>query len=87
MHTGHRGLSVCVSPAASRLAINFICALYLHEIGHPLAMKLWGRSEQVDADESVRRVYGIGLRYRGPILIQWVSDRVARRLLGGRSGP
>ena len=86
MHVGHPTGVVCTSPVAARLSVNHVVALFLHEIGHPLAMKLWGRSEQEDSDKSVRDILGVRLHYRGPLILQWVPDSVVRRILNdGRS--
>ena len=83
MHTGHRPGTVCAVPQAARLAANFIVGLFLHEIGHPLSWRLWRRSDQWDADDSVLEVYRIRLRYQRPLLLEWVPDAVVRKILGG----
>jgi len=80
-HVGHRPGKVCVSPAAAKLSDNHLVGLILHELGHPMAMVAWGRSEQEDSDKSVRDFLGVRLHYRGPLLLQWVPDSVVRRVL------
>ena len=82
MHVDHLKGVVCTIPAAAQLSANHLVALFLHEIGHPMAMKAWGRSEQEDADKSVRDFLGVRLRYRGPLLLEWVPTRTAKRILG-----
>ena len=87
MHVGHRGpRTICTSPTAASLSANHVVALFLHEVGHPLATKLWGRSEQEDSDKSVRDILGVRLHYRGPLILQWVPDKLVQRILSdGRS--
>jgi hypothetical protein len=82
MHVGHRSGKVCASAAAARLPVEHVVGLFLHELGHPMAMAAWRRSEQEDADRAVREFLGVRLRYRGPLLLQWVPRRVARMVLG-----
>lgn len=77
------GAKVCTVPEAARLPLNYLTALMLHEIGHPLAQRIFSSTEQWDADRAVRQVYGIALRYRGPLLLEWVPDAVVRRVLRG----
>lgn len=55
----------------------------VHEIAHPIAMREWGVSEQEHADKAVEAFLGVKLRYRGPLVLQWVSTKVARAILKG----
>lgn len=83
MHVGEDGKArVCSSPAARKLSVNYLVGLYLHEIGHVLAQKAWKRSEQEDADKAVRDFLGVRLHYRGPLLLEWVTDSAVRRVMG-----
>jgi hypothetical protein len=85
-HVGHRVGRVCISAAAAKLPVEHVVGLCLHEIGHPLAQRVWGRSEQEDADAAVREFLGVRLSYVGPLLLQHVPTRVARRILNDRHG-
>lgn len=87
MHVGHRGGKVCASARAAELPLEHVVGLFLHEIGHPMAMAVWGRSEQEDADAAVMRLLGVRLRYRGPLLLQWVPPATVRRILGPVARP
>lgn len=79
MHV-RRGV-VCTTPAAADLPIEYLVGLLLHEHGHPMATKAWGRSCQEDADKAVRDFLGVRLHYRGPLLLEWVPKRIALRIL------
>ena len=80
-HVGHRPGVVCVHPDAHKLSVEHLVGLYLHEIGHPLAQRKWGVSEQVDADRAVKEFLGVKLHYKGPLLLEWVPYSVAKRIL------
>jgi hypothetical protein len=82
MHTHHLPRRVCAAPEAALLPAGHIVALLLHEIGHPLANALYGRSEQEDADRSVKEVLGVAIRYKGPLLLEWVPSSVVDKILG-----
>lgn len=77
-HVDHRRGKVCVHPAAARLGSGYLTGLILHELGHPMATRAWGRSCQEDADLAIRKFLGVRLHYRGPLLLEWVPDRVVR---------
>jgi hypothetical protein len=66
---------------ACQLSENFLVGLFLHEIGHPLAMKIYGQTEQWDADRSIREVLGVRIRYGGPLILEYVAPSVARRII------
>lgn len=82
MHTLHRPGRLCVSSAAAQLSLPHLVGLYLHEIGHPLATKAYGQTEQEDADRAVKEILGVKIHYKGPLLLEWVSPAVAVRILG-----
>lgn len=82
MHHGHRRGTVCSAPEAAVLQTGHVVGLMLHEIGHPLATALYGRSEQEDADRSVKQILGVVIGYRGPLLLEWVPKSVVREVLG-----
>lgn len=85
MHTGgHARGKVCSSPAAAMLSTEHLVGLFLHELGHNIAAKEWRRSEQEDADKAVRDFLGVKIKYRGPLLLEWVTTKEARRVLNGR---
>lgn len=94
-HVGHRPGKVCAHPAAGALSINHVVGLILHELGHPLAERAWGRSCQEDADLAVKKFLGVRLRYRGPLLLEWAPARVVKMIMrasrrsraSGRSAP
>lgn len=84
MHTGgrHAAGQVHASPDAAMLPIQFIAGLFLHEIGHPLAMRVMRRSEQEDADRSILEHVGVKIRYGGPLLLEYLSPSDMRRVFG-----
>jgi hypothetical protein len=84
MHVGHVPGKVCTVLAASRLSDNHLVGLTLHELGHPLAEKAWGVSEQAHADMAVGAYLGVRISYRGKLVLQWVSNAVTKTILGGR---
>lgn len=81
MHTHHLPRRVCASSDAGALSIEHVVGLFLHEIGHGLAQKVYGRSEQEDADRAVKEILGVRIHYKGPLLLEWVQPMVARRIL------
>lgn len=85
MHTGggHARGQVHVHEDAATLPLNYLVALFLHEMGHPMALKAWGRTEQEDADRAVRLFLGVKLHYRGPMLLEWVPGSVVRKVMRG----
>jgi len=82
-HVGHVPGKVCTVLAAAQLSDNHLVGLMLHELGHPMAQKAWGVSEQSHADNAVHAFLGVRLTYRGPRVLQWVSTRTARQILKG----
>lgn len=82
-HVGHKPGKVCTVLAAARLSDNYLVGLMLHELGHPLAMTAWRYSEQEHADRAVQAFLGVKLRYRGPLVLQWVSTQTAHKILKG----
>lgn len=68
--------------AAALLDDEYLTALFLHEIGHVLALAAWGTTEQDDADEAVRQFLGVKIHYRGPLLLEWASPAAVKRVLG-----
>lgn len=46
-------------------------------------MREWGVSDQEHADNAARAFLGVRLTYRGPMVLQWVSTRTARKILKG----
>lgn len=83
MHAMHVPRTVCVASAAAGLQPEHLVGLFLHELGHPMAMTAWGTSEQEDADKAVRQFLGITLKYKGDLLLEWVPTRVMKRVLKG----
>lgn len=84
-HVGHVGpWTVCTVEEAGKLPESHLYGLVLHELGHPLAWKLWNRSRQQDADAAAFRYTGIPILYRSGLVLQWVTTGdVARIKLGG----
>lgn len=80
-HIGHRRGVVCTVPKAASLPLSHVVGLILHEIGHPMADKAWGCSEQAHADAAVRAFLGVKIVYRGPLVLQAVSARWLHRIL------
>ena len=83
-HVGHVPGKVCTVLAAAQLSANHLVGLILHELGHPMAQKEWGVSEQSHADNAVRAFLGARITYRGKLVLQWVSAKTARAILKGR---
>jgi hypothetical protein len=73
-HVGHKGdWTICHDLTAGRLSNSHLYALVLHEFGHPLAMKLFGRSRQEDADRAITKVTGIPILYKTGWVVQWIA--------------
>jgi hypothetical protein len=81
MHVGHLRGTVCAAAEAADLTDEHLVGLFLHEIGHPLAYAAWKRTEQEDADLSVSKFLGVKIRYRGPLLLEWVPKTAVRKIL------
>ena len=79
-HVGHKKGKVCADIKAHRLPINFLVGIFLHEIGHPLAMRVYRRSDQWDADRAVKEILGVNIRYGGPLVLEHVSMSVAKKI-------
>lgn len=83
MHAMHVPGTVCVASEAAGLAPEHLVGIFLHELGHPMAMRAWKSSEQEDADKAVRQFLGVKLHYKGDLLLEWVPGTVMRRILRG----
>jgi len=81
-HVGHIPGKICIHPAAAKLGVHQVVALFLHELGHPMAWRAWRRTEQEDADKAVREFLGIRIYYRVPLMVQWIPTGIAARILG-----
>jgi hypothetical protein len=72
-HVGHKGdWTVCHDGSAGRLSDCHLYGLVLHEFGHPIAMKLFRKSRQEDADRAIFKITGIPILYRTPWVVQWI---------------
>lgn len=83
MHTLHAPGKLCVAREAAGLDSEHLCGLFLHELGHPMATRSWGRSEQEDADRAVKEFLGITIRYKGDLLLEWVPTYVLTKIMRG----
>lgn len=81
-HVGHLPGKVCCSPLAAHLDHNYLVGLILHEFGHPMAQKAWGRSEQEDADRAVKDFLGVKLSYKGPLLLECAPLKIVKQIIG-----
>ena len=73
-HVGHKGeWTVCHDGTAGRLSDSHLYGLVLHEFGHPLAWKLFGKSRQEDADRAIWNLTHTPILYRTGWIIQWIS--------------
>lgn len=81
-HVGHRPGKVCTVRDAAKLSVNHVVGLMLHELGHPMATKAFGQSEQGHADGAVSGFLGVKIQYKSPLVLQWVPDKVVRGILG-----
>lgn len=81
MHTNHKPRVVCSSPTAATLELKYVVGLFFHEIGHEVATRAYGVSEQWDADSSCLQFLGIRIRYGGPLLLEYVSDRDLKKVM------
>src|SRR5512136_1740266 len=77
-HVGHVPRKVCASPRAATLPVHFLVGLMLHEIGHPLAKKMYGRSHQWDADNSIHQFVGVNIHYGGPLILEFVPPKIVQ---------
>lgn len=84
-HVGHKMGRVCASPRAAKLPVHFLVGLMLHEIGHPLAIKVYGRSDQWDADRSIKEFLGVRIHYGGPLILEFVPWGLAKKIIEGRN--
>jgi len=80
MHVNHVPGKLCVAHEVASLSPGHVVGLFLHELGHPIAYKLWRRSEQEDADAAVRQELGVTILYRGPLVLQWVPPKFAKAM-------
>lgn len=74
MHVGHVEGRICVTPEANRLAPGFLLGMFLHEFGH-----IGSGGDDTEADRWVFEHFGIPVTYRGPLTLEWVSDKALRR--------
>jgi hypothetical protein len=81
MHAAHIRGKICVAHEAAGLSTEHLVALFLHELGHPMATKAWGRSEQEDADRACKEFLGVKIRYKGDLLLEWVPPHVAMKIV------
>jgi hypothetical protein len=75
--------TVCVAREAAALAAEHLAGLFLHELGHGLATREWKRSEQEDADRACREFFGVTIRYKGDLLLEWVPTHTLNRIMRG----
>jgi hypothetical protein len=79
MHVGCGRMMVCTIRWAAGLADGTLVGLYLHEFGH-----LLGGIEEPAANNFIKRNFGIEIKYRGPLDLQFVDPLTARRVLSAR---
>jgi hypothetical protein len=80
-HVCHRGMwTLCTVPESGRLPDTYLYALVLHEFGHPLAYRYYGKSRQEDADRAIWEATGIPVLYRSDLVLQWVPPAVVRNI-------
>ena len=80
-HVGHKGIwTICTDPITGRLPDGHLYGLVLHEFGHPLAWKLFGKSRQEDADRAIWDMTRIPILYRTGWIVQWVPAASVRRI-------
>lgn len=73
-HIGHRGVwTVCGAHEAGLLPDSHLYGLLLHEFGHPMAWKIWGRSRQQDADRAIFDTTEVPILYKSGIVLQWIT--------------
>jgi hypothetical protein len=73
-HVGHKGpWTICHDLTAGRLNDSHLYGLVLHEFGHPLAMKLFGRSRQEDADLAITKITDLPILYKTGWVVQWIA--------------
>lgn len=78
-HVGHKGTwTVCHDLTAGRLSDSHLYGLVLHEFGHPLAMKLFRKSRQEDADAAISKLTGIPILYKTGWVVQWITPADVR---------
>ena len=80
-HVGHKGdFIICAALEAGYLPDEHLYALVLHEFGHPLAWKAWGKSEQEHADWIGHGLLGIPILYKSSLTLQWITPKDVKRL-------
>jgi len=80
-HVGHKGpWTICTDPITGCLSDSHLYGLVLHEFGHPLAYKLFGKSRQEDADQAIWKLTGIPILYRTGWTVQWITPGDVRRV-------
>lgn len=85
-HVGHKGMwTVCTVPLTGRLNDSHLYGLILHEFGHPLAWKLYGKSGQEDADRAIWDLTRIPILYRTGWIVQWIPAADVRKVRAHRS--
>lgn len=80
-HVGHVAGKVCTVLATAKLPLKYIYGLMVHEISHPLAQRLWGRSEQSHADSAAAALLGLKIHYGGPLILQYLSASDVKKVL------
>ena len=50
-------------------------------MGHLLAVREWKRTEQEDADLACREFFGVPIRYKGDLVLQWVPTHTMMKIL------
>ena len=86
-HVGHKGMwTVCTVPLTGNLSDEHLYGLVLHEFGHPLAWKLFGKSRQEDADRAIFDLTGIPILYRTGWVVQWITTGDVRRVRAASRG-
>lgn len=76
--------TICGAHEAGWLNDNHLYGLVLHEFGHPLAWRFYGRSKQEDADRAIFDTTGVPILYKSGIVLQWITDADVRLVRGGR---
>jgi len=72
-HTGHKRGVICVDPAVLDLGLGYQIGLMFHEFGHLIESQT---TDQAHADYANLADFGLPIRYRGPLTLEWISPKV-----------
>ncbi len=74
MHTGHFDDTICVHPhAEGELSERQKIGMLFHEFGHIINDLMGYKNTQKNADASIRKFFGLEIKYEGPGRVQYID--------------